>query len=632
MRTRADRRRRRPVSLAIVQHAHQYLITDGYENREGISQILDAFTAILALHLRYRVPLNLHVSGLLLESIAWHRPMFFEWLHALAREGLLELIGSSYAQNIMPLFDDGHNARQVRECLDCYRRLLNADVSRIKGFWVPERVWNTERLAPVITDVLLPNGGYEYVLLDDRLTYSRGSRRRFDRSGAPAGERDHLHAFGIADASLAVLPISMDLRYSIPPREAQQWRSIRDTLRQTGRAGSDAIAVFADDLERSAAVGLWSRGKWSSGKVSPYERLLRWIAREPRLDAALLSDWLARHPPADARVVEPGTYYELARDMGAGETYARWWRGAAWRPYREMLARVETRLREAPTDAEPCGLRELAWKQLLASSFETGWHDVAKGKSPKPAPWARACASHARAALVIACAADWESRRVGRAHAERVDVDEDGDDEIVLKNDRLFAVLSPAYGARLIYLFDYACRGGRLVVGNPADDWNWQEELNRFMLVPRNHPGCFADVGHENDRYRVRRRRATPELAEVVLVNASGMAKVFRLAAKGRSIEVEYRLPAIPERFRVECALSPDYLALLRHGRARLRRARRDGKRGWQNSDAAAWVQPKPGDPVLWDEPLKAEAGHALVLCVAAYGKLFTLRVGVGAE
>ena len=40
-----------------------------------------------------------------------------------------------------------------------------------------------------------------------------------------------------------------------------------------------------------------------------------------------------------------------------------------------------------------------------------------------------------------------------------------------------------------------------MVVGNPCDDWNFLEDLNRFMEVPRNHPGAFADVGFENDEY-----------------------------------------------------------------------------------------------------------------------------------
>ena len=83
-----------------------------------------------------------------------------------------------------------------------------------------------------------------------------------------------------------------------------------------------------------------------------------------------------------------------------------------------------------------------------------------------------------------------------------LDVDGDGEDELVLKNNKLFAVVAPQRGGRLIYLFDLTGRAGRLVVGNVSDDWNLQEELNRYMDCPRNHPGALADVGYEHDRYR----------------------------------------------------------------------------------------------------------------------------------
>src|SRR5206468_1848955 len=86
-------------------------------------------------------------------------------------------------------------------------------------------------------------------------------------------------------------------------------------------------------------------------------------------------------------------------------------------------------------------------------------------------------------------------------HAGIVDIDNDGAEELVLKNDHLFAIVSPRWGGRLTHLFDLTCRSGCLVIGNISDDWNWQEELHRYMDHPRNHPGAFADVGHEHDTY-----------------------------------------------------------------------------------------------------------------------------------
>jgi len=151
----------RQVSLALVHHANQYLITDGYEDREGMSDILGLGRAraesdtrgllpMLQMHLEYRVPLNLHLSGTFIESIAWHYPESFSLIKQLRRAGLLEMIGSTFSQNIMPFFSDEYNLRQVNEELWLYRRFLGLDLSAVTTFWVPERVWDTQRLARVL--------------------------------------------------------------------------------------------------------------------------------------------------------------------------------------------------------------------------------------------------------------------------------------------------------------------------------------------------------------------------------------------------------------------------------------------------------------------------------------------------
>jgi hypothetical protein len=78
----------RQVSLALVHHANKYLMTEGYEDSEGMSDILGLGRAraesdtrgllpALQMHLGYRVPLNLHLSGTLIESIACHYPECF---------------------------------------------------------------------------------------------------------------------------------------------------------------------------------------------------------------------------------------------------------------------------------------------------------------------------------------------------------------------------------------------------------------------------------------------------------------------------------------------------------------------------------------------------------------------------
>jgi len=94
------------VALAMVHHANQYVITNGYDNREGIDDLVgddnaaNSYSKIIDLHLAYGVPVNLNLSGTLLEAMLWHRPDFFERIRELDRRGLLGWIGSAYAQNI----------------------------------------------------------------------------------------------------------------------------------------------------------------------------------------------------------------------------------------------------------------------------------------------------------------------------------------------------------------------------------------------------------------------------------------------------------------------------------------------------------------------------------------------------
>ena len=169
---------RRAVPVAIVHHANQYLITDGYDNRQGISGIVDGYVAALRLHEHYRIPLNLHLSGTLIETIAWHCPSFLALVRSLREKGLLELIGGTYAENVMPLFPPSFNLRQLNEHLMLHRIHFDCPPGLVKICWVPERVWNTSRMAPVLTSVRLLNGGFKFVLLDDRLLYPTNGTAR----------------------------------------------------------------------------------------------------------------------------------------------------------------------------------------------------------------------------------------------------------------------------------------------------------------------------------------------------------------------------------------------------------------------------------------------------------------------
>lgn len=649
------------VPLALVHHANQYLITNGYLDREGMNDILGlggpfwhegfhrrGLLPLLQMHLDYRVPLNLHMSGTLIETLAWHYPESFALVKQLRRAGLLELVGSTFSQNIMTLFSDEYNLRQMNEELWHYRQYLGCDPQSVKTFWVPERVWDTEKLAGVLRSERLANGGYERVLLDDRMIFEVGrgytgsARERFDRNGRC--DRSALMTWEIEGGEgLVMFPIAKELRLHIPPQGVEAWGRVDAHLRRIEASADErAIAVYGDDLERAAGVG-----GWDSTHPVRYEQFLRWLVEQDWIEPVLIGEWAEAHPPAGVRKIERGTFYELAREWNAGEDYRGWHEDPRCNEHRNYLREAERALTEAEKRGGEKSLLELGWKHLLHSAYETSWHSRADetaahdrvehdGQAMWLAPWAAALTSHARSCLVIARAAEWFNRRDGAAHTELADVDGDGEKELVLKSDRLYAVLSPAHGGRLIYLFELGERRARLVVGNISDDWNLQEELNKYMDSPRNHPGGLADVGHEHDRHHVEIRRARGSEATAVLRNVEpksalfGTEKLLTLSAENGHLCVSYALPEETWRLSTEFCLSPDYHKLLRYGRRGIAEFNGNDWKGWRNGSARVWVRIDPRQSTIWDAPYQSECGHGFNLRITSFSKEFHLELGVG--
>jgi hypothetical protein len=284
------------VAFALVHHANQYLITNGYDDREGISDIVDGMLRGLAVHHAQGVPLNLHISGTLLEAMAWHCPGSLYTLRQYLKQGLIELVGSSYGQNIMRFFAPEYNLQQLNEELRLYESLLGVTPSDVTVFWPPERVWDTRRMAPVLRDASLLNGGYRCVILDDRTLLSpRDSdlpRALFDTTTRWTPELHQAHEIENG-LGLTALPIGIGLRHVIPPAKDEDWLRLRAELEALLVHASDGgetnlLALYADDMEK--VIGVW-------GKEGParYKEFLQWISDNSWIEAVKLS---VHHPIA----------------------------------------------------------------------------------------------------------------------------------------------------------------------------------------------------------------------------------------------------------------------------------------------------------------------------------------------
>ena len=638
------------VSIAFIHHANQFLITDGYENREGISSIVGTRNSktgllyILELHRRYQVPLNLNISGTLMEALAWHRPDFFSDLKGLAKLDLLELLGSSYGQNMMKFFSIEHNLRQLNEQLFLYENLLGWKSEKIKVFWIPERLWDTKILASTLTNRKLRNEGYQYVVIDDRLLYpdklNPSPRRLYDQT--QTWNPNNFNMYSIQDGcGLCALPIANNLRQNIPPREKMNQERVKSQLAWLLDVnltyGTPPIAIYADDMEKVAGVG------WDPNGPIQYESILEWVSENPYVHAVKIGEWTSMHRPLGEISVERGTYVELMNEFGASETYDNWYYDPRWTPYRNYYTWAENRVQKLASDGADQSLIELAWKVLLATSWQTAWHTPKTGahgdlnSDMGPSPWIRATASHSRLAAIMAEAAYWMKDKDSYAHAYLQDLDEDGDAELVIKNNMLFAVFSPRRGGRLVYLFSINGPSGRLVVGNPIDDWNLLEDLHGYMDMPANHPGAFSDVGYEHDNFDAIIEVSKGDEVNVRIRNiqedssAFGTEKHITLKRDQNAISINYILSdSVAKKFSTEIGLSPDYLKLLRYGQLGLKEySPSSDVRGWSNGDITVWIKLSNEASVFWDNPRQAKFGHGYMLGLTSLSRCFTVWLGV---
>lgn len=636
------------VPFAFVHHANQYLITNGYDNRHGLREALGSvedksgFAWVLELHRRYRVPANLHLSGTLMEAIAWHQPDFFRLVRQLLEEGIVEIVGSCYGQNIMRFFSYEHNFTQLNEELRLYKIHLGLDPELVKVFWPPERVWDTPRMAPVLRDPRLLNQGYRYVLLDDRLLlpmYGYHSPRKvYDRQ--PTQEARLHQACHVQNGQgLVALPISTQLRLNIPPSSPSQFENVRAHcywLATQTQATPGLIALYGDDMEKAAGIG-----SWNPAGLAQFESVLHWMVQVPNIEPVRISDWAAETQPAGSRPIDVGTFLELANHFAAGEGYEKWFFDPQWQRYRQHYVWTEGCVQQASLSGADDALIDLAHKHLMAAHWESAWHTPSEGPfgdpnaSGEPSPWIRALASHSRHAAVIAEASYWAKHHDGQAHAYLQDVDADGENELVIKNDKLFGVISTRWGGRLVALFSIEKQPGQMVIGNPSDDWNWMQELNRFMEIPANHPGALSDLRMENDAYAVRIVSTDGAAVEVELTNietashGNGLVKRIRLAAGKPEITASYSLPESMKEISIDFAFSPDYLTLLRYGSSMLRVFVKDQLHGCTANSTTVWVKGEDTAGIAWSEPNPVEGGHKSTWRASVSRTDFSFSIGV---
>lgn len=262
------------VRLVLLLHDHQPVGNFDHVFQQAYEDSYRPFLEILKRWEGIRV--SLHTSGPLIEWLDSVHPGYLDEIAGLVNQGRIEIIGGPFYEPILAMIPSHDRVGQIRR----YTRWLeNRLGAKVRGMWVPERVWEQSFTKDIVA------AGIEYTVLDDYHFKAAGFRE------------EQLYGYYLTEDEgrvLAVFPGSERLRYTIPFGEPHV---TIEYLREIGEKHPNAVVVFGDDGEKF--------GTWPDTKKHVYED--RWLER---FFEALLreQDWL--------RVCTLGEAYDAVSPLG----------------------------------------------------------------------------------------------------------------------------------------------------------------------------------------------------------------------------------------------------------------------------------------------------------------------------
>lgn len=591
------------AKVAFVHHGNQHI---AYSESDICGGVGTGYDEVLRVHDEYNVPVSLHLSGVLLENLVWNNYTcgdmnFLSEIREGIDEGWIDLLTSSYGQHIMPFFPQDLNVKSLG--------LENELIWRLFGYnpkiaWVPERVWET-----MMSDDDPYNGvksdPWEYFgAIDpaDGEAYAMAVILDEDTHGQDASNKRKIYKLPGYD--LRVFFIDNVLKDDTYGDMLKVKRHLLDYALDSDQ---EQVLLYADDWEKAAGVANW--------QTSPdaYKYLVRYVAAHPWIQAEKLITYLSWNLGSGWGYggeywPKWGTYSQIGGLSGYGGTgdvdgdgnadrnawYKDWALnyypyncpksagGIWWDVYQELKALENGGVNN--------NLVDLAWIAFLANLYETGWHD---GLGGPLSGWEREITSHMRHALPYAYGAWWINGNKPLT-AYWKNVDGDNDNEIVIQNDRLYAVLDPI-GGRIGWLFDST---GHVVVGNSMALWSGTEgDYN-----DANHVWALSDAydggTYENDYYQLEiLDNGTDGRVLVRAKSPEGFVKYIELREGWNYLKVTYK--NVAKRIYIKTGFSPGLRNMLQDGKGNLERVwLYDGKvAGYYNRETdtlGAYVLPGP--------------------------------------
>ncbi len=441
-----------PIRLILALHNHQPV-----GNFDGVFEqaYQDSYRPFLDVFERFEsLRCALHTSGSLIEWLDAHHPEYLDRLAGLVAAGRIEIVGGAFYEPILTMLPRRDRQGQIRTYTTWLEDRLGA---RIRGMWIPERVWEQS----LVSDVAA--AGIEYTVLDDF---------HFKNAGLVD---DQLHSYFLTEDEghlLKVFPGSEQLRYFIP--FADPHRSI-DYLREVSAQHPHAVVMFADDGEK---FGTWPGTRehvYDNGWLEQFFGAL--VENQDWIQTCTPAEVIDSVPPAGKIYLSDSSYremtewalpvkrqVELERLTRGFQDHPDWSslrgfiRGGLWRNFKvkypetdEMYARMlMTSRRLQEVEQEHTGeTLEAARRELYRGQCNCSyWHGAFGGVY---LPHLRnAVYNHLIAADNLLDQV--EGRQGAWIEGAAGDYNLDARQEICLSNDRLITLIAPTRGGQIYEL------------------------------------------------------------------------------------------------------------------------------------------------------------------------------------
>jgi Glycosyl hydrolase family 57 len=582
----------------------------------------------LDIHQAYNAPVAMHVTPTLASSIQWAKvdplsprqyrdgPALNARLRQLAQGGVIDLLGSTFADHVIGYFPQDFNSANVLLANDFLTNFYAGSHSS-SVFWNPERVADANTLSQI------QSLGFSYTFIDQMRHVQKwfGRNSSLGDDGYRINEVNGVKCFVINDQASTYRFQNTDKGVAL---------SLRDLLHRKARSGTqDQVIVLFSQWEEFT----------NKTNADAYDQNIRWIASRPWLQL-VTPDQIAggevdlSQPPDGIGdtwgSVNRGTSGGLVKvahdyvDHATQENYDNWYNGLGGREEGLRDKRFDIRPgvqlaagKEFGTLGLATGIVSEAWAQVAAlpvgnlatlargaagaAVFQTAFHNQTSNNLSKYstgayiypdttnqtlAGFAKVAHAQFRSIAVFNRVQAWSVAAVGGTYngttwTEAADVDLDGEAEYLLSNDRIFAVFE-RIGGRMTgaWVRDPATNAIHQAVGNPLGYAGSEDETEGTSNITGGAVGAYRTSGFKdwfangasnalayvNDLYT-----ATPAASGWTFTSSDGnVAKSITLAAGASSLSASYTLGSGVGPLYVRFGMSPNLNDLLRSGQANL--------------------------------------------------------------